>query len=202
MIFSRTESLKQYAAWYPVTSVWIILNLVLFALMELTGSSESRETLLRFGAFYQAPGLNPEMWRYVSSIFLHIGFAHLLFNCFALYVFAPPLERMLGTWRYLFFSLMSGIAGNIASVLLHSKPFLSAGSSGAIYGIYAAYLYLVLVRRNVLDQGTRVTVLTILAVGLLYSIIVPHVNLYAHLGGLVGGFGLIALIAWNVRRRF
>lgn len=188
MIFLRRETFRQYLRLYPVTSLILGVILALFLAMEWRGGSENVLTLIDFGAIYSESGESHEWWRYISAVFLHIGWRHLLFNGFALYVFAPPLERLMGSWHYLGFFLAAGFAGNAVSMLFSATPFVSAGASGAIYGIYAAYLFLALFRKEVLDAGTRQTVTTIVAVGLVYSIAVPNVNLYAHLGGLVGGF--------------
>ncbi|RAV21326.1 rhomboid family intramembrane serine protease [Paenibacillus contaminans] len=201
-MFARTESLKQYIRLYPVTTALIVINLIVLGLMEWYGSSQDNETLYRFGALFDLPGETAEPWRYVTAIFLHIGFSHLLFNCFTLYVFAPPLEIMLGKWRYILLYLVSGIVGNIASMLLHQDYFISAGASGALYGIYAAYLYLAIFRKDIIDKQTKQTIVTIIVIGFLYSVIVPRVDLYAHFGGFVGGFATIALIALSIKRRY
>lgn len=200
MIFLRRETLGQYIRFYPVTSLLLGVFLVLFFAMEWTGSSGSVRTLLDFGAIYSNEGETHEWWRYISAVFLHIGLQHLLFNGFALYVFAPPLERILGSWHYAGFFLVSGFAGNAFSMLLSKPPFISAGASGALYGVYAAYLYLGLFRKHVLDAGTRQTITTILIVGLIYSVVVPNVNLYAHLGGFIGGFLYFALLTKRFKR--
>ncbi|NHN29552.1 rhomboid family intramembrane serine protease [Paenibacillus agricola] len=201
-MFSRRESLKQYFSWYPVTAVIICINLLLWGLMEWYELSHSKdETFYLFGALFDLPGLTAEPWRYVTAIFLHNGFAHLLFNCFALYVFAPPLERMLGKWRYLLTYIASGIAGNICSMWLHMDYFISVGASGAIYGIYAAFLYLALFRKDIIDSQTKKMVVILIAVGFANSLIVPNIDIYAHLGGFIGGFVVLALIVLSIKRR-
>jgi rhomboid protease GluP len=197
MIFLRRETFRQYIRFYPVTSLMLAIMAVLFAAMEWSGSSTSVRTLMDFGAIYSNNGESHEWWRYFSAIFMHIGLSHLLFNAFAIYVFAPPLERLLGSWRYGLFILVAGFAGNACSMLLSDPPFISAGASGAIYGVYAAYLYLALFHKHVLDEGTRQTVTTIIIVGFIYSFVAPNVNLYAHLGGFIGGFLYFAI--WTKR---
>lgn len=200
-LFSRTESLKQYIKWYPVNAVLICIHLVLWGLMEWSNSSQDTVTLIQFGALFDLPNVKPEAWRYLTAMFLHIGFAHLLFNCFAIYVFAPPLERMLGKWRYMVFYVVCGLAGNVVSAVFHPDYFVSAGASGAIYGIYAAYLFLALFRKDIIDHQTKQTVITIVAVGFIYSLVVPNIDIYAHLGGFVGGLIAMALIVLSIKRR-
>lgn len=197
MIFLRYENFRQYIRLYPLTSLILLIQIVLYILMEISGSSTDPRTLLRFGAMYKLPEASPEYWRYFAAIFLHIGFDHLLFNSFALFVFAPPLERLLGKVKYIVFYLGSGFAGNAFSQLLSSGVFYSAGASGAIYGIYAAFLYLALFRKHALDPQSKKTIKVILLIGLIYSILVPQVNILGHAGGFLGGF---ALFSWMFKK--
>jgi rhomboid protease GluP len=194
MIFLRYESLKQYIRFYPITSSILLIQIVMFVLTSIFGGSTDPETLIRFGAMVSTPDFSPEYWRYFSSIFLHIGFDHLLFNSIALYIFAPPLERLLGRWNYVVFYLGSGFAGNVMAEWLRTGAYYAAGASGAIYGIYAAFLFLGLFRRKLLDEQSRKTIQIIIVVGFIYSIIVPKISLLGHLGGFIGGFILFALM--------
>jgi rhomboid protease GluP len=200
-VFARRESLKEYIQKYPVTFALIVIQLLVMAAMEGYGSSKDSSTLLRFGAMYNIPGMHPEAWRYVTSIFIHIGWEHLLFNSFALYVFAAPLERLLGASRYALFYLACGIIGNLASALLHSDIYIGAGASGAIYGVYGAYLYLSIFRKDMIEFETRQTVIPIIVIGFIYSIVAPHIDIYAHLGGFIGGLALTALITLFIKRK-
>lgn len=201
VVFARRESLKQYIRLYPVTAAIIVLQLVMMAVMEWYGSSTDNATLLRFGAMFDLPGLRPEPWRYVASIFLHVGFEHLLFNSFALYVFAAPLERMLGAWRYMLFYTACGVIGNIASAWLHPDYYIGAGASGAIYGVYGAYLFLSVFRKDLIDGEAKKTIRIIVIIGFVYSLVIPNVDIYAHAGGFVGGVAVIWLLTLFVRRR-
>lgn len=192
MIFLRYESLSQYVRFYPITTTILIVQLLLFIATVLAGGSTDPQTLIRFGAMVHTPDHSPEYWRYFASIFLHIGFDHLLFNSFALYVFAPPLERILGKINYAVFYLGSGFAGNALGEWFAKDVYYSAGASGAIYGIYAAFLYMGIFRRGLLDEQSRKTVNIILVMGFIYSFLVPQVSLIGHLGGFLGGFALFA----------
>jgi rhomboid protease GluP len=201
-MFVRRESLKQYVAWYPVTSLLIAVNVILVLLMEIAGSPNNSLTLLRFGAMFSVGEVEPEWWRYVTAIFLHAGWEHLLFNCFALYVFAAPLERMLGHVRYLMYYVLSGVIGNLASKLLHFNDYIGVGASGAIYGVYAAYVFIALFRKDLLDESSRKIIKIIVIVGFVHSLVMFwRVDLWAHLGGFVGGFVLMALIVLSIRAR-
>lgn len=201
MIFLRYESFRSYLKLYPVTSALLAINLIMFAILELTGGSQNILNLIRWGALIKAPSLDPfgleQPWRYLSAMFLHIGWEHLLFNCFSLLVFAPPLERLLGHIRYVVFYLLSGIAGSLLSLMLYDDSLrvgLSAGASGAIYGVLGAFLHIVLLQRHKLDEASRKTVITILVIGVLMSIFIQRIDLLAHVGGGFAGFALYGLM--------
>jgi membrane associated rhomboid family serine protease len=199
-MFFRYESFRQYLRLYPLTSMILAANLIVYLLMLLTGQPKDTDTLIRFGAMVNEPPYRNEYWRYFTSMFVHIGFEHLLFNGFALFVFTPPMERIAGRLRYLILYLGSGLAGNLATVLLSPDPFVSAGASGAIYGIFGAFLYLILLRKDLFDQSARTTVYSMLGLGLVYSLAVPGVNFYAHAGGFAGGFLLLHILMHASRR--
>ncbi|MFB9276482.1 rhomboid family intramembrane serine protease [Cohnella cellulosilytica] len=199
MIFQRNETFGGYLRAYPITSFILAVNLIVFLLDHLV---LNRELTFR-GAFYMEPyfdryGLE-EPWRYVTSIALHDGWDHLLFNCFSLLIFAPPLERLLGHVRYFVYYLLAGIAGNALSAIVHlGSEYVSLGASGAIYGLFGAYLFLAVFRKFALDEATRKTIYITLVFGLVYSLLMPRINIWAHLGGAVAGF---ALMGWYVARK-
>ncbi|MFB9326032.1 rhomboid family intramembrane serine protease [Paenibacillus aurantiacus] len=187
MIFLRYEGFRSYLRLYPVTAVIIAINIIVYLLDTWFVSGHA---LTERGAMLVYPGSyysEDELWRYVTSVFLHSGFDHLLFNSFAILVFAPPLERLMGSVRYAFFYLFAGIMGNAFTALFAQEPTLSVGASGAIYGVYGAFLYLALFKKA-LDEASKKTVYTILAFGVIYSVLIPNINLWAHLGGAVAGF--------------
>lgn len=194
MIFLRYESFRQYVRWYPVTTAILVLNVLFFAETAIMGD---RSLLMRYGALVHWAPFNTEVWRYVSSMFLHGGFDHLLFNMFAVFVFAPPLEYLLGGLKYAALYFGSGVIGNLASILLNEPGTVSVGASGAIYGIFGAYLYMIAFTRSMLDPASRKTVQVLLIMGIIYTLLFPRMNVYAHLGGLVGGVILFS----NLRRK-
>ncbi|MUT68137.1 rhomboid family intramembrane serine protease [Paenibacillus sp. NEAU-GSW1] len=196
MIFMRYESFRGYLRAYPVTATLIALNIVYFIVVALNGGTSDGEKLLRFGSFYTIVGVDTfgleQPWRYITSIFMHSDIMHLLYNMFALLVFAPPLERLLRHVKYLAFYLLCGVLSNVVgalmALLLNEPGIHTVGASGAIYGVYGAFLYIALFRKRWLDEGSRKTVYLILGVGLIYSIITPAISLWGHVGGLLAGF--------------
>lgn len=189
MIFMRYESFRSYLKMYPVTSAILAINLAVQLLVMFRG-----DQLIYNGAFYVWPG-DPfglvEPWRYFTSMWLHGGWQHLLFNCFSILVFAPPLERLLGHVKYTLLYVLSGIVGNLATAIVMSvmsESMISVGASGAVYGVFGSFLYLAVVRKGLLDVASTKTIYTILVIGVIYSVIMQGINLWAHLGGALGGF--------------
>lgn len=198
MIFIRYENPKSYLKYYPVTSLILLANIVMFLVLTLNGGSTNLNTLLKFGALVNFGPEKDELWRYVASLFLHNGFEHLLFNSFALLVFVPPLERLMGSWRFALLYLLGGIVGNLVSsawgALSEEGRILSVGASGAIYAVYGAFLYIAVLQRALMDENSRRTLYALLGMGILSSFLVPNVGWAAHIGGLVAGFFLYGLI--------
>lgn len=193
MIFIRRESFRQYLRLYPVTSLLLGLNIVMFIVLSFSGGSQNLFNLIQFGAIIKYPGQAVEYWRYFTSIFLHIGFDHLLFNGIALFLFAPPLERMLGRLKYGALYIGSGLAGNVLSVPFLSAVTVSAGASGAIYGVFGGLIYMSRHRRWMIDAQSRKMLYIILIIGVIHSLINPAINTLAHLGGFIGGYLLFSL---------
>ncbi|WP_410769670.1 rhomboid family intramembrane serine protease [Fontibacillus sp. BL9] len=204
MIFIRYENWKSYLRYYPVTCLILAANLFMFVLVMFNGGSDNPYTQLRFGALTNDPYFEGESWRLFASMFLHHDFGHLFSNCFAILVFAPPLERLLGHWRYALLYIGSGLIGNLISLEIYRQStelHLSVGASGAVYGVYGAFLYIALLQRQLMDESSRKTLYSLLIIGVVFSVIVPQVNWMAHFGGLVGGFFLYGIIIRLLKRR-
>ncbi|WNS46156.1 rhomboid family intramembrane serine protease [Paenibacillus sp. MMS20-IR301] len=199
MIFVRYENWKSYIRYYPVTCVLILANVLMFIVLTLNGGSTNLHTLVNYGATVNVSPEKDELWRYAAAMFLHNGFAHLFFNCFALLVFAPPLERLMGWWRYVLLYLAGGFLANLLGVAVSSRGdveigIVSVGASGAIYAVYGAFLYIAVLQRNMMDEGSRKTLYGVLVMGIIMSFATPHVDYMAHIGGLIAGFFLYGLI--------
>jgi membrane associated rhomboid family serine protease len=186
-----------------VTLTLIALNVVMFLLIHATGGGTSPLLLnsaLTSGAFpFEGPlgeGVSDgQLWRLVTSMFVHVDPLHLLFNMFALWIFGPGLERLLGRWRFLALYMLSGLAGSVAVYWLAGPTTLTYGASGAVFGLLGAAL-VVSVRRGY-DVGW---LLGLLAINLVFSFMAQGISWQGHLGGLVGGLAMGAALAWAPRR--
>lgn len=196
MMFLRNESFKEYIRLYPIISLFLLINIVVYLMTLVLGGSDRGVTLVQFGAQYTLPPYDTQYWRYVTSMFLHGNFEHILFNGFALFVFTPPMERILGKIRFLILYFVSGFAGSLLGQWMYPAwpPVISVGASGAIYGVFGAFACLFLLRKHLFDRGSRTTLTVMLVMGFIYSILIPNVNLYAHLGGFIGGFIVMAIL--------
>lgn len=121
------------------TFIIIIINMVVFAVMELNGGSENIENLIRFGALYPKRVLNDgEIFRLFTNMFIHIGFAHIAANSLSLYILGTRSERFFGKALFLTIYVLSGIGASVMSMTFTNS--VSAGASGAIFGIMGAML--------------------------------------------------------------
>lgn len=185
--FVRNEDWRTYIRIYPLTSLFLIMNVLVFAWMTWQGGSTNPDVLVHSGAYFRPAILEGEIYRLATAVFVHIGWEHLLFNGFSILIFAPGLEMILGKWRYLIVYLLTGITGFIAT-LLFSPTVLAAGASGAIFGVYGFYAYLVRYRKDIMDRYSRQIIMPILVFGIISTFVFPGISVTGHLGGLVSGY--------------
>ncbi|MCK6625380.1 MAG: rhomboid family intramembrane serine protease [Anaerolineae bacterium] len=158
---------------------------------EVAGGSEEGQVLVKFGANYGPLILQGQVWRLFTSMFLHIGAQHLIFNVIGLIAFGFEMERLYGRARFIAVYLLAGLFGSLASFALRGPMTYSAGASGAIFGVVGMQLaFFLFYRRRLGEFGRRQrnTALILIGVSLLMgcSGLMPADN-YAHLGGFLAG---------------
>ena len=170
-----------------VTPILIALCILVFIAMYIWGrGSEDAVTLLLFGANFRALVQAGEVWRLATSMFLHIGLVHLVVNMYSLLIIGRQLESFLGKWKFLIVYLGSGIIGSLLSVVVHTS--ISAGASGAIFGLLGSLLYFGYHYRLYLGTVLKTQVIPIIILNLLIGFMVPGIDNFCHIGGLVGGY--------------
>lgn len=189
-----------------VTYSLIAVSVVIYLLMGVfTGGwiSPSGEALVRFGSDYGPMTLyRGEWWRMLTCSFVHIGIIHLAFNMYVLYQVGPFLERLYG--RSLFFLLYVGSAFTGSLLSLGMNPFqISAGASGAIFGLFGAVLGFYLCFRSTLPRKMFSSIASDAGIFIVFNLIFglqAGIDNWAHLGGLFGGFffGFAAAVAPNM----
>lgn len=179
--------------------VYVLLAAIgLMFVAELAlGGSESSATLIRLGAQVNTRVATGELWRLIAAMFLHIGFQHILFNGWALFSVGRQVEAMYGSIWFTVIYFVTGLAGNIGYYWL-GDTVLSAGASGAVFGLIGAEAAFFLTNRKLFGQMGRQQLANLgilIAINLVFGFTVPGINNVAHLGGLIMGFGLGLLLA-------
>ena len=174
---------------HPVTSTLIAINAVVFVALELLGGSTDITVLVRFGALVHQKVWDGEYWRVFTPMFLHIGILHFLFNTYALLILGRVVEQLLGSLCFGLLYLTAGVSGCIGSLLFTTA--VSAGASGAIFGLLGALLAIEYIMRGgltgFLQGGLRGSVLPIIVLNLILGWIVKVIDNNAHIAGLLAG---------------
>lgn len=182
------ERLRDFYKKSKVTFIFLTVMVIYFIFMTLNGGTTNIETLIKYGAFFPPYIVEyKEYYRFITSIFIHIGVMHIFFNGYALYAFGPQIERLMGPKKYLIFFLLTGIAGNLATYIFNFVS-VSAGASGSLFGLFGAFLYLVLRHKDRVTPEGRKSILKLLGINLAITFLVPSISITAHLGGLIIGF--------------
>ncbi|MYL36122.1 rhomboid family intramembrane serine protease [Pontibacillus yanchengensis] len=197
-MFFRTESFQQFTRSYPIITFLVGLHLFLWLMTDFLGLpifTQLERTALGVNQ-YIAQG---EYWRLVTPIFFHAGFTHALFNSFSLVLFGPALEQMLGKTKFIIAYLGAGIIGNVGTYFFGPDIYAHLGASGAIFGLFGIYLYMIYARKDLIDQANAQVVLTIAVIGVIMTVIRPGINVYGHMFGLLGGVLLAPIVLANAR---
>ncbi len=189
-MFVRNEDFRSFIRYYPIISILIGIHILLFVLVNLFGMF----SILRLGVGYNRAIELGEYWRLITPIFLHGGFAHVLFNSFSLYLFGPALEQMLGKAKFLIGYFGAGVIANIATFYLQDSNFSHVGASGAIFGLFGIYFYMAFYRKELIDQANSQLILMILGIGIVMTFISPNINILGHLFGFIGGAALAPIL--------
>lgn len=181
-----------------VTLGIILINFVMFLLTYLFGKgSEDAYTLVQFGALYKPLVLGGDYYRLITTAFLHIGVIHLLVNCYSLYVIGSQLESFLGKIKFLFVYLVSALSGSLMSIIFNTH--VSAGASGAIFGLLGSMLYFGYNYRVFLGNVMKSQIIPLIILNLGLGFMMSGIDNAAHIGGLVGG--LISTMAVGLKHK-
>ncbi len=186
--FSQTTEI--FKAKTPhITFVLIAINVFMYLLMSALGNgSQDIRTLIFFGANVPELVRAGEYFRLISSGFLHIGLLHLLINCYSLYIIGNQVETFFGKIKFLSIYLFSMLTGNLLSIVFTGG--VSAGASGAIFGLLGAFLYFGYYYRAYIGNTVIRQIVPVILLNLLIGFSTPGIDNAAHIGGLVGGLAL------------
>ncbi len=143
-------------------------------------------------------------WRLVSSMWVHLGFMHLAFNVYGLFIIAPLIEKFYDTRRMFFIYMVSGLIGSLASFYFVDAP--SGGASGALYGLVGAMMVFGYKYRKDLPPELGKKLSTGMAPWILFNIAIGFFDAVpfdngAHIGGFLGGMALALVIPARLEAR-
>jgi len=185
----------------PAVFVLILVNVLVFLFQIWFGELNDPDVLHRIGALEPyAVVAQGEYWRLFTALFLHGGFLHLGFNLFALYVLGPPLERSIGTIRFLACYLISGLASGAGIVALNQMGLVPdaqvIGASGCILGVVGAWTGFLLRHHHVPHARQQLANIgLIVVIQIAFDLSTPEVSMPAHMFGLFAGFFLGLILA-------
>lgn len=169
-----------------VTYILMGLNVLAFVVTAAQSRSildnAADSPLFRAWALFPPAVARGDFERLIGSGFLHIGLFHLLVNMFALYIIGRDVEAILGRARYVAVYVVSLLGGAASVMLLESPLSLTAGASGAIFGLLGAQAVILLKLKR-----SATPVLVVIGLNIVISISIPGISLWGHTGGLVAG---------------
>ena len=203
-MFIRTErNIKEFLKFYPIVSILAIINLGLWFIISFLKLPIGLKIYDLGIGHNLSVLLLDEYWRLVTPIFLHADFGHVVFNTFALILFGPALEKMLGSFKFILIYLITGIIGNVGTFFMDPNSITPhLGASGAIYGLFGIYIFMVLFRKDLISKADSQIIKTIFVLGVVMSLLRTNINLSAHLFGFFGGFIIGPLLLRNAKNIF
>lgn len=164
-----------------MTYLLIVINVMLFLISTIYPSIQiylgNNYLFVQDGEFY----------RLFTCMFLHSNLMHLLFNMYALYVLGPQVERYYGKAKFLTIYFVSGLLGSVFSCVFMPENAISIGASGAIFGLLGSIAYFTYYYRATLQNVLRNQVMPVILINLLLGFVVADIDVFAHIGGLIGG---------------
>lgn len=180
------------------TTALIVINVIVFFVLSFGGMTEDGMYMLEHGAMFTPNFIvYKEYYRIFTCMFLHFGFNHLVNNMLTLYIMGRNLEPVIGKVYFILIYLLSGIGGNVLTLAaeLYTGDFaISAGASGAIFGLTGALLCLTILNRGRIAGVTKQGIMIMIAMNLYNGFTSRNVGNLAHIGGLLTGFILVLIL--------
>lgn len=181
-----------------MTTTFIAINAIVFLLLLMLGKTEDVRFILEHGAMYE-PYITEkhEYYRLVTSMFLHFGIDHLMNNMVMLGALGWNLELEIGKIRFFLIYVLSGTGGNLCSLIFHLKKgsfTVSAGASGAVFGLMGALVCAAFQQKGYVGRLNKRGLVFLAALSLYFGLTSSGVDNAAHIGGLLCGFFLQAIM--------
>lgn len=202
---SMPRSKKIYALPY-VTIGLIVLNVLVFLIMELFGSTYDVHFIAKYG------GIHPflvfeahQWWRLIAAGFIHFGVVHLLNNMVILYGIGERLERAVGAWRMIVIYIVALIGGSLFSctmMLFTGNYAVSAGASGAVFGIIGGFLWILILSRGQLEGITAKRLVFSIILMIYFGFASSGIDNWGHIGGLISGFLMTVILCHRKQQKY
>ena len=179
-----------------------IVNVLVYLILEIIGNTSDVEFMLNHGAMYVPYVFERQKWYMLfTSMFLHFGIDHLINNMIMIVGVGNYIEKFVGHVKFLILYLVAGLLGNVFSIIndfIRDRFVVSAGASGAAFGLVGALLWIVIKNRGRIETITTRGVIMMILLSLYYGFSTAGIDNAAHLGGLIGGF-IIGMIFYRKR---
>ncbi len=166
-----------------ITYALIVINVMIY-LLTLTYGPDKFQLYFSNNYSFVRDG---QIYRLLTSMFLHVDFFHILFNMYALFILGPQVEKYYGKLRFILIYLISGLLGSVFSCVFGGEFTISYGASGAIFGLFGSILYFTYYYRATLQGLLRSSLMPTLLFNLLIGFMIPGIDVWCHIGGLIGG---------------
>lgn len=189
---------------FLVTKILIVANVIAFVVeivllgpSVLSGATNPSD-MLKVGAMTGNQIFAKQYMPLFTSMFIHMSLIHIISNMMSLWILGRAVEPAIGSIKFLLFYVIAGLAGNLLSVKMANPNIVSAGASGAIFGIMGLEVGGLIFNKLASIGGSRSAAIQsigeVIVLNLINSVLNPSINLWAHLGGLIAGFILAIFI--------
>ena len=176
---------------YSISALFVLINIVYFLILELSGATSNIEEMVRFGASR------------ADSMFMHFDIMHIAGNMIILFLLGERLEHVIGKVNFILIYLLSGIFSSVFSCIYDiyvNDMVVSAGASGAVFGIIGALIYILAVSKRMVEGLELRSMILMTVLMLYYGFTSSNVDNIAHIAGGLIGFVLSMAIYRPIRR--
>ena len=189
-----------------VTIALVTVNVITYLVLEWLGDTTNGFFMAEHGAMYpDFIRINHEWWRIITAGFLHFGAVHLVNNMVILYCMGSRLERVTGHLKYFLIYLVSLIGAGLLSygMMLRTGDYaVSAGASGAIFGVIGGFLWIVILHRGRFEQITTRGIMMMIVLTIYYGFSSAGIDNWGHIGGLLAGFAATVILYHRNRQKY
>lgn len=189
-----------------VTIALVVANVITYLVLEWLGDTTNGFFMAEHGAMYpDFIRINHEWWRIITAGFLHFGAVHLVNNMVILYCMGSRLERVTGHLKYFLIYLVSLIGAGLLSygMMLRTGDYaVSAGTSGAIFGVIGGFLWIVILHRGRFEQITTRGIMMMIVLTIYYGFSSAGIDNWGHIGGLLAGFSATVILYHRNRQKY